>query len=77
MPDSNVAVMVGVAAEIYRVNGYYYYYHDRIWYDARHYEGPWVAIAIKELPPSLRGKAFKKLKKAKGKHKKRRKKNKG
>ena len=77
MTDSNVAVMVGVDADIYRVNGYYYHYHDRIWYDARHYEGPWVAIASKDLPPGLRGKAFKKLKKAKSKHKKHRKKHKG
>ena len=62
VPGSNVSVMIGVDADVFRVNGLYYYLHDRVWYTGRHYNGPWKAIADRDLPPGLRGRSPKKLK---------------
>jgi hypothetical protein len=72
VPDTNISVMIGVDADVFRVNGIYYYFHDNAWYKGRHYRGPWKAIAARNLPPGLRGKSPKKVKakaKAKGKGK--------
>lgn len=32
IPGSNVSVMVGVDAEVFRANGLNYYLHNRVWY---------------------------------------------
>ena len=71
VPGSNVYVMIGVDADVFRVNGLYYYFHDSAWYTGRRYHGPWKAIAAHDLPPGLRGRSPKKLKgKGKGWRKK-------
>ncbi len=62
VPGSNVAVVLGVNADLFRVKNVYYYRHDGIWYRGGHYRGPWKAIAAKALPRGLRGKSPKKLK---------------
>jgi len=71
VPGSNVYVMIGVDVDVFRVNGLYYYFHDRVWYTGRRYHGPWKAIAAQDVPPGLRGRSPKKLKaKVKGWRKK-------
>jgi len=62
VPGSNIAVLVGVDSDIFRVRGVHYYHHNGVWYTGPHYRGPWTIIAAKNLPYGLRGKTPKKLK---------------
>lgn len=62
LPGTNVRVMVGVDAYIFRVKGLYYYAYRGRWYMSRHYRGPWNTISSRNLPRGLRGKSAKKLK---------------
>ena len=71
LPGTNVRVMVGVDAYIFRVKGVYYYAYSGHWYMSSHFRGPWNAISSRNLPRGLRGKSPGRLK---AKAKKRRKK---
>ena len=62
LPGTNVRVMVGVDAYIFRVEGLYYYAYRGSWYMSRHHRGPWNAVSSKNLPRGLRGKSPRKLK---------------
>jgi hypothetical protein len=62
LPSSNVSVMIGVDADVFRLDGIYYYFHDSAWYRGRNHHGPWKVISAYDLPPGLRGKSSKKLK---------------
>lgn len=62
VPGTNVRVVLGVDADIFVVDGSYYYFYDGGWYKGRHYRGPWREIRDRDLPPGLRGKSPKKLK---------------
>ncbi len=62
LPGTNVRVMVGVNAYIFRVKGVYYYAYSGRWYMSSHFRGPWNRISSRSLPSGLRGKSPKKLK---------------
>lgn len=62
VPGTNVSVMVGVDADVFLVNGVYYYHHEGGWYRAVNYHGPWRETEASDLPPGLRGKSPKELK---------------
>ncbi len=62
IPGTNVRVMVGVDAYIFRIKGVYYYAYGGRWYRSRHFRGPWNAISSRNLPPALRGRSPRKLK---------------
>lgn len=62
VPGTNVAVVLGVEADVFLVSGVYYYFHYEAWYTAANHQGPWRAIAAKDLPRGLRGKSPKELK---------------
>ncbi len=69
VPGTNVSVMISVEADVFLVNGVYYYLHNRVWYTATNHQGPWRGIAADDLPPGLRGKSPKELKaKVKGRN---------
>ena len=46
-------VAVGVPYDIFFVGGRYYRYHGDHWFYASGYEGPWVHVVYKSLPPGL------------------------
>lgn len=62
LPGTNVRVVLGVDADIYAVDGRYYYAYDGLWYEGDHYRGPWRRIDAAHLPPGLRGKSLQELK---------------
>jgi len=49
-----VYVAVGVPYDIFFVGGRYYRYHGDHWFYASGYNGPWVYVVDKSLPPGLR-----------------------
>ncbi|NIO10701.1 MAG: hypothetical protein GTO40_22945 [Deltaproteobacteria bacterium] len=63
LPGTNIRVMVGVTAYIFRVKGVYYSAYGNRWYMSQHYLGPWNAISASNLPPGLRGRSPRELKK--------------
>jgi len=46
-------VAVGIPFDVFFVSGHYYYRHDRDWFWGPGYNGPWVVVASKSLPPGL------------------------
>src|SRR5215510_8565378 len=53
LPEPGMFVAVGVPYDIYFVGGRYYYYHGTNWFWASGYDGPWVHVVYKSLPPGL------------------------
>jgi len=61
VPGTKVMVMADSDSVVFYLNGFYYYSHRNSWWVAKHYEGPWRAIASHSLPAGLRGKSPTKL----------------
>ena len=53
LTEPSVYVAVGVPYDIYFVSGRYYYMHGDNWFWASGYDGPWVNVKYKSLPPGL------------------------
>jgi hypothetical protein len=53
LPEPAVYVAVGVPYDIYFVGGRYYYMHGDHWFWAHGYDGPWVVVEHRHLPPGL------------------------
>jgi hypothetical protein len=51
--EPGVFVAVGVPYDIFFIGGRYYRYHGDHWFYASGYEGPWVYVVHKGLPPGL------------------------
>jgi len=47
-------VAVGVPYDLYFIDNAYYLYRGNGWYRAPRYDGPWVSIRHRHLPPRLR-----------------------
>jgi hypothetical protein len=46
-------VAVGIPFDIYFVSGRYYHFHNNDWFWGNAYNGPWVAVPYRSLPPGL------------------------
>ena len=53
LTEPAVFVAVGVPYDVYFVSGHYYYMHGDNWFWASGYEGPWVHVTYRSLPPGL------------------------
>jgi hypothetical protein len=53
LAEPGMFVAVGVPYDIYFISGRYYYYHGDNWFWASGYDGPWVFMQRKSLPPGL------------------------
>jgi hypothetical protein len=53
LPEPAVYVAVGVPYDIYFLGGRYYYMHGDNWFWGSGYDGPWVHVVYKSLPPGL------------------------
>jgi hypothetical protein len=53
LPEPAVYVAVGVPYDIYFVSGRYYYMHGDHWFWGSGYDGPWVVVEQRHLPPGL------------------------
>jgi hypothetical protein len=51
--EPGVYVAVGVPYDIFFVSDRYYYFHGDRWYWARGYNGPWVHVVYRSLPPGV------------------------
>jgi hypothetical protein len=40
--------------DIIFISDYYYLYYGNSWHSSRHYNGPWVEVPFRELPPVIR-----------------------
>jgi len=56
LAPSRLGFYVGVDTpyDIFLVSDYYYLYYGNSWHRSRHYNGPWVDVSYKYLPPGLR-----------------------
>lgn len=52
---------VGVPYDLFYVSGAYYLYRGNGWYQAPRYNGPWVGVSYRRLPPGLRRHKFEKI----------------
>jgi len=59
---SDVSVVVGVEADLFRAKDIYYYHYKNTWYRGHDYRGPWTLMNARRLPAGLRGKSPKELK---------------
>ncbi|SNB45766.1 hypothetical protein [Geobacter sp. DSM 9736] len=57
-PSLGFYVAVGVPYDLFYVSGAYYLYRDNGWYRASYYDGPWMRVKYKHLPPGLRRHKF-------------------
>jgi len=46
-------VAVGIPFDIFFVSGRYYYLHGNDWFWGTGYNGPWVAVTYRSIPPGL------------------------
>jgi hypothetical protein len=53
LAEPGMFVAVGVPYDIYFLSGRYYYMHGDNWFWASGYDGPWVVVQRKSLPPGL------------------------
>ena len=53
LPEPALYVAVGVPYDIYFVSGRYYYMHGDHWFWGSGYNGPWVVVEQRNLPPGL------------------------
>ena len=53
LTEPAVFVAVGVPYDVYFISGRYYYMHRDNWFWASGYDGPWVHVTYKSLPPGL------------------------
>jgi len=53
LAEPGMFVAVGVPYDIYFISGRYYYFHGDNWFWAGGYDGPWVHVTRKSLPPGL------------------------
>jgi uncharacterized membrane protein YgcG len=53
LPEPGMYVAVGVPYDIFFVSGRYYYYHGDHWFWASGYNGPWVFVEQRRMPPGL------------------------
>src|SRR5678815_3689308 len=53
LAEPGMFVAVGVPYDIYFLSGRYYYLHGDNWFWASGYDGPWVVVQRKSLPPGL------------------------
>lgn len=53
-PRLGFYVGIDVPYDIFFMSDYYYLYHGNSWHRARHYNGPWVIISRRDLPPGIR-----------------------
>jgi hypothetical protein len=53
-PDLGFYVSVGIPSDIVYVGNRYYLYNNGYYYRSRYYNGPWVGVEPRWLPPGLR-----------------------
>src|SRR5262245_20289243 len=53
LPEPGMYVAVCVPYDIYFVSGRYYYWHHDHWFFASGYNGPWVVVEHRHMPPGL------------------------
>ena len=53
LAEPGMFVAVGVPYDIYFLSGRYYYMHGDNWFWASGYDGPWVVVQRRSLPPGL------------------------
>jgi uncharacterized membrane protein YgcG len=53
LAEPGMFVAVGVPYDIYFISGRYYYLHGDNWFWASGYDGPWVVVQRRSLPPGL------------------------
>lgn len=53
LAEPGMFVAVGVPYDVYFLSGRYYYFHGDNWFWASGYNGPWVHVVRKSLPPGL------------------------
>jgi YXWGXW repeat-containing protein len=47
-------VAVGIPYDLFYIDNRYYLFRGNVWHSAPHYNGPWVVVKHKHLPPGLR-----------------------
>lgn len=57
-PELGFQVAVGVAFDMFRIDGRFYLCREGRWYVAPYYDGPWEGIGPKHLPPGLAKKRY-------------------
>ncbi len=57
-PELGFQVAVGVAFDMFRIDGRFYTCRDGHWYVAPYYDGPWEGIGPRQLPPGLAKKRY-------------------
>jgi hypothetical protein len=60
-PALGFYVAVGIPQDIFFISGSYYLYRGNLWYQAPRYNGPWVTVPHKRLPPGLRKHRYEKI----------------
>jgi len=53
LPEPAMYVAVGIPFDIFFVSGHYYYLHGNNWFWGPGYNGPWVVVEHRSLPPGL------------------------
>ena len=53
LPEPAMYVAVGVPYDVFFISGRYYYFHGDHWFLASGYDGPWVFVEHRHLPPGL------------------------
>jgi len=53
-PQLGFAVAIGIPYDVVYLEGRYYLYDADIWHVSSRYNGPWVKVKHKHLPPGLR-----------------------
>lgn len=60
-PALGFSVAVGVPYDLFYISGMYYFYSGGVWYRGPYYNGPWVLVKHKHLPPGLRKHKFERI----------------
>lgn len=57
-PELGFEVAVGVAFDMFHIDGRFYLCREGRWYAAPYYDGPWQGVGPKHLPPGLAKKRY-------------------
>ncbi len=60
-PALGFYVAVGVPYDMMFISNVYYLHKGDVWYRAPHYNGPWVVVPYKALPPGIRRHRFERI----------------
>lgn len=57
-PELGFQVAVGVACDIFRIDGRFFQCREGRWYASSQYDGPWQGVDPRQLPPGLAKKRY-------------------